>query len=56
MQVVVASGAHCDQILQGIVAHPTARLDVVHLKLGDASAKLAAPPVAIEHLPAQSSI
>src|SRR5713101_4668150 len=56
MQVVVASGADCDQILQGIVAHPTARLDVVHLKLDDAAAKLAAPPVALQHLSAQPSI
>jgi len=47
MQVVVASGADCDQILPGIVAQPTSRLGVVHLKLGDASAKLAAPPIAI---------
>src|SRR6266849_8662643 len=56
MQVVVALGAGRDQILQGIVAHPTARLDVVHLKLGDAPAKLAAPPIALQHLPAQPSI
>ena len=47
MQVVVASGADCDQILQGIVAQPTARLDVVHLKLDGAPAELAAPPIAI---------
>jgi len=47
MQVVVALGADRDKILPGIVAQPTARLDVVHLKLGDVPAKLAAPPIAI---------
>jgi hypothetical protein len=56
MQVVVALGADRDQILPGIVAHPTARLHMMHLKLSDAPTKLAAPPVAIEHLPAQFSI
>jgi len=55
MQVVVALGADRDQILPGIVAHPTARLDVVHLKLGDAPANLAAPPIALQQLAAQLS-
>ncbi len=47
MQIVAALGADRDQILQGIVAQPTARLDVVHPKLDGAPAELAAPPIAL---------
>jgi hypothetical protein len=56
MQVMIASGADRNQILLGIVTHPTAWLDVVHLKLGDGAAKLAVSRVAIQHVPAQFSI
>jgi len=55
MQVVVALGADRDQILPGIVAHPTARLDVVNLQLGQRPAALAAPAIALQHLAAQLS-
>ncbi len=56
MQVVMASGADRDQILQGIVTHPTARLHMMHLKLGDAPTKLAAPRITLQHVSEQPSI
>ena len=56
MQVAMASGADRDQILLGIITQPTARLHMMHLKLSDAPTKLAAPPVALQYLPAQFSI
>jgi len=42
--------------LLSIVSQSAAWFDVMHLKLGDAPAKLAAPPIPLQYLSVQSPI
>ena len=56
MPHLVASSAERDEISVGIVAQLAPRRDVMDLKLVCGSAVLAAPAVALEHLPAQPAI
>jgi hypothetical protein len=46
----VAGRAQRNEILFGVVSQPSARTDVVHLKIARCPAVLAAPPIAREHL------
>ncbi len=48
MYASVAGSAKSDQILFGIVSQLAPRLDMVHFKIGEASASLAAPAIALQ--------
>jgi hypothetical protein len=50
---LVAMDAEGDEIFLGVVSQSAARVDVVYLETSKEPTKLAAPPVAIQHLPAQ---
>ncbi len=50
MVVFVASGAEGDEVWFRVVSESAPRADVVDLELGCASAVLAAPAVALQHL------
>ncbi len=56
MESFVTGGAQRDEILFDVLSEPTPRADVVNLKLIHATTALAAPPVALQHLPAEPSI
>ncbi len=53
MHPFVAFSAHCDQVLLLVAARLAPELEVVYLKVLHAPAQLAAPAVALQHLPMQ---
>ncbi len=56
MESFVTGGAQRDEILFDVLSELTPRADVVNLELIHATTALAAPPVALQHLPPQPSI
>ena len=49
MGLLMARSTHLDQILLGIVALETARLNVMHLEICSSAAMLAPPAVPVEN-------
>jgi hypothetical protein len=56
MHLFVAFGAQSDQILFHIATRVAAEFEVVHLQLLHASADLASPSVALQHLAMQLAV
>ncbi len=56
MNNFVAAGAEGDEVLFGVVAEGAPRVDVVDLEVGTPAAALAAPPIALQHLLAKSTV
>ena len=56
MRLFMASRAQSDQILFHIATRMAPEFQVVHLQMLDATASLASPAIAIEHLPMQFAV